>query len=89
MRICSLKCNFASEIRNKDTNKVSKRTNFCAKIRTACAVVPLPDGAVRLTDYPKHRADAEANRRSKQPLGVEASSEEESDKLRRNNALYF
>ena len=59
------------------------------KIRTACAVVPLPDGAVRLTDYPKHRADAEANRRSKQPLSVEASSEEESDKLRRNNALYF
>lgn len=50
-------------------------------------MVPLPDGAVRLTDYPKHRADAEANRRSKQPLGVEASSEEESDKLRRDNAF--
>lgn len=52
-------------------------------------MVPLPDGAVRLTDYPNIEPMQRPIVEASSPLGVEASSEEESDKLRRNNALYF
>ncbi len=51
-------------------------------------MVPLPDGAVRLTDYPNiepmQRPIVEASSR----LSVEASSEEESDKLRKETMLF-
>ena len=50
-------------------------------------MVPLPDGAVRLTDYPNIEPMQRPIVEASSPLGVEASSEEESDKLRRDNAF--